>query len=111
VLGVGPGKTSRRAESESPVAGILAAKGAQLVNVNLLNFFSGPGPLDLNSKALLKQAILDVAATARAGTVRPHISRTIPSEVEAISSALADMKAGRRSLGKIAVIVDEERSK
>ena len=110
VLGVGPGKTSRRAETESPVASILAAKGAQLVNVNLLNFFSGRDPPDVSSKELLKRAIQDAAATARAGTVRPHISGTIPSEVEAISSALADMKAGRRSLGKIAVIVDEEPS-
>lgn len=111
VLGVGPGKTSRRAGTESPVAGILAAKGAKLVNVNLLNFFSGPGPLDVSSKELLKRAIRDAAATAEAGTVRPHVSGTISSEVEAINSAIADMQAGRRSLGKIAVIVDEARSK
>jgi NADPH:quinone reductase-like Zn-dependent oxidoreductase len=111
VLGVGPGKTSRRAETDSPVAGILAAKGAQLASVNLLNFFSSPGPLDNKSKELLNRAITDAAATARAGTVRPHVSGTIPSEVEAISAALADMKTGQRSLGKIAVIVDEARSK
>ena len=111
VLGVGPGKTTRRTETESPVADILAAKGARLVNVNLLNFFSGPGPVDVNARELLNRAILDAAATARAGTVRPHVSATIASEVDAISAALADMKAGRRSLGKIAVIIDEERSK
>ena len=111
VLGVGPGKTTRRVETESPVAGILAVKGAQLVNVNLLNFFSGPGPVDADARELLRRAIRDAAATARAGTVRPHVSAAIASEVDAISSALADMRAGRRSQGKIAVIIDQERSK
>jgi NADPH:quinone reductase-like Zn-dependent oxidoreductase len=111
VLGVGPGKTTRRMETESPVAGILTAKGAQLVNVNLLNFFSGPGSVNAHSKEVLSRAIRDAAATARAGTVRAHVSATIASEIDAISAALADMKAGRRSLGKIAVIIDEERSK
>jgi NADPH:quinone reductase-like Zn-dependent oxidoreductase len=111
VLGVGPGKTTRRAETESPVAGILASKGARLVNVNLLNFFAGPGPVNANARELLNRAIRDAAATTRAGTVRPHVSGTIASEVGEISAALADMKAGRRSQGKIAVIIDEERSK
>jgi NADPH:quinone reductase-like Zn-dependent oxidoreductase len=111
VLGVGPGRTSRRAETESPVAGILAAKDAQLVNVNLLRYFSGAGALDDAAKALLRRAIRDAAATAEAGTVLPHVSETIPSEVNAINEALAEMKAGRKSLGKTAVIVDEARSR
>jgi NADPH:quinone reductase-like Zn-dependent oxidoreductase len=109
VLGVGPGKTSRRAETESPVAGILAAKDARLVNVNLLPFFSGQ--LDVKAKALLSGAMRDAAAAAQAGTVRPSISEIIPSDVGAINAALADMKAGRKSLGKIAVIVDQERGR
>jgi NADPH:quinone reductase-like Zn-dependent oxidoreductase len=111
VLGVGPGKTSRLAETESPVASILAAKNAQLVNVNLLRYFSDPGALDDEAKALLGRAIRDAAATAQAGTVRSHVSESIPSEVNAINAALVDMKAGRRSLGKIAVIVDEEHAR
>ena len=109
VLGVGPGKTSRRAETESPVAGILAAKGARLVNVNLLRYFSESGALNPDAKALLGRAIRDAAATAEAGTVLPHVSATIPSDVGAINAALQEMKAGRGSLGKIAVRVAEER--
>jgi NADPH:quinone reductase-like Zn-dependent oxidoreductase len=111
VLGVGPGKTSRRGETESPVAGILAGKDAELVNVNLLRFFSDPAALDAEAKGLLSRAIRDAAATAEAGIVRPHVTATIPSEVDAINAALADMAAGRRSLGKTAVIVDRERSR
>jgi len=111
VLGVGPGKTSRRAETESPVAGILEAKDARLVYVNLLRYFSGSVPLDAETKALLNGAIRDAAATAEAGIVRPHLSEIIPCEVDAINAALTDMQAGRKSLGKIAVIVDEERAR
>jgi NADPH:quinone reductase-like Zn-dependent oxidoreductase len=111
VLGVGPGKTSRRAETESPVADILAAKDARLVNVNLLRYFSDSVPLDAKTKALLNGAIRDAAATVEAAIVRPHLSEIIPSEVGAINAALADMKAGRKSLGKIAVVVDEERAR
>jgi hypothetical protein len=39
--------------------------------------------------------------------VRPHVSETVPSEVDAINVALTEMRAGRKSLGKIAVIVDQ----
>jgi NADPH:quinone reductase-like Zn-dependent oxidoreductase len=108
VLGVGPGKTTRRVETESPVDDILAAKGALLVNVNLLRYFSDPSALDANAKKLLNQAIRDAAASALAGTVRPQVTGIIPSDVTAINAAIADMKAGRRSLGKTAIIVDQE---
>lgn len=110
VLGVGPGKTSRLAVTESPVASILAAKDAQLVNVNLLPFFSQPDALDDASKALLNRAIRDAAAMGKAGTVFPYISATIPSETGAINAALANMMAGRGTLGKIAVAIDMERA-
>ena len=43
--------------------------------------------------------------------MRPLVSETILSEVDAINAALAEMKAGRKSLGKIAVVVDKERSR
>lgn len=109
VLGVGPGKTSRQAETESPVTGVLAAKEARLTNVNLISFFAQPGALDEAAKALLSRALHDAADCAQAGTVRPHISATIPSRVDTINAALADMKTGRGTLGKIAVIVDEGR--
>jgi NADPH:quinone reductase-like Zn-dependent oxidoreductase len=111
VLGVGPGKTSRQAETESPVAKTLEARNAQLVNVNLLRYFADPAALDDAAKARLKRAIRNAAAHAAAGTLRPHVSETIACELEAINAALADMKAGRKSLGKIAVIVDAERAR
>jgi len=103
VLGVGPGKTNRRAETASPVAGILAEKGAQLLNVNLLRYFAEPGVLDDAAKALLSRAI----GAAAAGSVRPHIAARIPAEVEAINAAIDDTRAGRGNLGKVAVIVDK----
>jgi NADPH:quinone reductase-like Zn-dependent oxidoreductase len=110
VLGVGPGKTTRRAETKSPVAEILAAKGASLINVNLIRTFTEPGALDDAAKALLSRGLEDAVTCATAGTMRPHISTTIPSEVDAINTALAKMKAGESVLGKIAVIVDKARA-
>jgi NADPH:quinone reductase-like Zn-dependent oxidoreductase len=111
VLGVGPGKTSRQAETESPVEKTLAARDSQLININLLRYFSDPTALDDAAKALFSRAIRDAAASIAAGTLRPHVSDTVPCELDAVNAALADMKAGRKSLGKIAVIVDKERAR
>ena len=110
VLGVGPGKTSRRVETKSPVADILAAKGASLINVNLIRTFTDPGALDDKTKALLSRGLDAAAACATARTVRPHISATIPSEVDAINAALAKLKTGESVLGKVAMIVDKARA-
>jgi hypothetical protein len=88
----------------------LAAKGASLINVNLIRTFTEPGVLDDKAKALLSRGFEDAAACAAARTVRPHIGATIPSEVDAINSALAKMKAGESGLGKVAVIVDKARA-
>ena len=49
-LGVGPGKTSRRVETKSPVADILAAKGASLINVNLIRTFIAPARLTIRPR-------------------------------------------------------------
>jgi NADPH:quinone reductase-like Zn-dependent oxidoreductase len=111
VLGVGPGKTSRRVETESPVAGILAAKSAKLLYVNLLRYFAEPGALTPDAKAQLSRAIQDAASSAEAGTVLPHVAATIASEAAQINEAIGQMKAGRGSLGKTAICVDAERSK
>lgn len=111
VLGVGPGKTTRRVETESPVLGILADRGARYVNVNLPRYFAEAGALDAAAKDLLNRATRDAAETARAGTVLPHIRATIPSEVGAINAAFEEMKAGRRTIGKTAVIVDAARAR
>jgi NADPH:quinone reductase-like Zn-dependent oxidoreductase len=110
VLGVGPGKTSRRVETKSPVADILAAKGASLINVNLIRTFTEPRALDDKAKALLSRGLDAAAACATARTVRPHISATIPSEVDAINAALAKLKTGESVLGKVAMIVDKARA-
>ncbi len=110
VLGVGPGKTSRQTETESPVAGILAAKDARLIYVNLLPYFAQAGALDDAAKALFRRAFDDAAAMAQAGTLRPHVSAIIASEVDAINQALAGMKGGG-TLGKIAVVVDEAQAR
>jgi NADPH:quinone reductase-like Zn-dependent oxidoreductase len=104
VLGVGPGKTNRKVDTESPVAGLLATKDAQFLTVNLLRYFSSPGALDAAAEALLASAL------QAAGVARPHIGTVIPSEVDAINAAIADMRAGRGTVGKIAVVVDKARA-
>jgi len=107
VLGVGPGKTSRVAETESPVAAILAAKGARQENVNILRFFATPDGIDAEARDLLARAIADAAT----GAVRPHVAASIASAPDPINAALTEMKAGRAALGKIAVVIDAERAR
>jgi len=70
VLGVGPGKTSRQAETESPVEKTLAVRNAQLVNVNLLRYFSDPAALDDAAKALFSRAITWWRPTIAAPAIR-----------------------------------------
>ena len=111
VLGVGPGKTSRRVETDSPVAAILTAKGASLIHVNLIRYFTEPATLDDAAKAVFSRGLEDAASGTAAGTLRVHISSTIPAQVDAINAALAGMKAGETVLGKIAVVVDEARAR
>ncbi|WP_425387803.1 hypothetical protein [Edaphobacter aggregans] len=50
VLGVGPGKTTRLVETESPVDSILAERGAKHININILRYFSDPAILDDKGK-------------------------------------------------------------
>jgi hypothetical protein len=45
---------------------------------------------------------------ATQGLVVPHVSQTIDSTVEAINAGLQSLKAGHRTLGKVAVIVDRD---
>jgi hypothetical protein len=86
VLGVGPGKTSRKFEAESPVGSILAARGANHINVNLLRYFSEPATLDDEAKAFLKRGMTLAMEWAVRDLVVPHIGRTIASTVEAINA-------------------------
>src|SRR5262249_36396255 len=57
VLGVGPGRTTRRVETHSPVDAILAERGAKQGNVNLLRNFSEPATLDIAARAFLQRGM------------------------------------------------------
>jgi NADPH:quinone reductase-like Zn-dependent oxidoreductase len=106
VLGVGPGKTTRLAETHSPVDAILAERGAERVNVNLLRYFSEPATLDSEARAFLRRGMDLSMEWAAQRLVVPHIGRTIDSTVEEINAGLESLKAGRGAVGKVAVIVD-----
>jgi NADPH:quinone reductase-like Zn-dependent oxidoreductase len=108
VLGVGPGKTTRLVETQSPVDSILAERGAKNINVNLLRYFSEPATLDDAAKAFLKRGMTLAMEWAGQGLVVPHIGRTIASTVEAINDGLQSLKSGAGTLGKVAVIVDRD---
>jgi NADPH:quinone reductase-like Zn-dependent oxidoreductase len=108
VLGVGPGKTTRLAETHSPVDAILAERGAKRVDVNLLRYFSEPETLDDEARSFLLRGMDLAMEWAAQGLVVPHIGQTIDSTVEAISAGLELMKAGRSVVGKVAVIVDRD---
>jgi NADPH:quinone reductase-like Zn-dependent oxidoreductase len=108
MLGVGPGKTTRVVETESPIDSILAERGAKHVNVNILRYFSEPATLDDEAKALLQRGMTLAMEWAVQGLVVPHVGRTIDSTVEAINAGLQSLKSGRGTLGKLAVIVDRD---
>jgi NADPH:quinone reductase-like Zn-dependent oxidoreductase len=108
VLGVGPGKTTRLAETHSPVDAILAERGARHVNVNLLRYFSEPATLDSEAQAFLQNGMALAMQWATQGLVVPHVGQTIDSTVEAINAGLQSLKAGGGTLGKVAVIVDRD---
>ena len=108
VLGVGPGKTTRSVETHSPVAAILAERGAKHVNVNLLRYFYEPATLDSEARAFLQRGMDLAMEWATRGLVVPHVSQTIDSTVEGINAGLQSLKAGRGILGKVAVIDDRD---
>jgi NADPH:quinone reductase-like Zn-dependent oxidoreductase len=108
VLGVGPGKTTRLVETESPVDFILAERGAKHINVNILRYFSDPAILDDKAKAFFQRGMTLAMESAVQGKVVPHIGKTIESTVEAINDGLQSLKSGRSTLGKVAVIVDRK---
>jgi len=105
VLGVGPGKTTRLVQTESPVDSILAERGAKNVNVNLLRYFTQPEILDAEAKAFLQLGMSLSMKWAEQGWVVPHIGKTINSSVDEINAGLQSLKSGG-TLGKVAVIVD-----
>jgi NADPH:quinone reductase-like Zn-dependent oxidoreductase len=108
VLGVGPGKTTRLAETHSPVDAILAERGARHVNVNLLRYFSEPATLDSEARTFLQRGMDLAMQWAAEELVVPHIGQTIDSSVDAINAGLQSLKAGGGVVGKVAVIVDRD---
>jgi NADPH:quinone reductase-like Zn-dependent oxidoreductase len=106
VLGVGPGKTTRMVETESPVDSILVERGAKHINVNKLRYFSDPAILDDTAKASFQRGMTLAMDWAVQGLVVPHIGGTIDSTVEPINAGLESLKSSRSALGKVAVIVD-----
>jgi NADPH:quinone reductase-like Zn-dependent oxidoreductase len=108
VLGVGPGKTTRLAETDSPVDDILAERGAKRVDVNLLTYFSEPATADSEARAFLQRGMDLAMEWAARGVVVPHIGHTIDSTVEEINAGLQSLQAGHGVLGKVAVIVDRD---
>ncbi|GAB1818860.1 quinone oxidoreductase family protein [Herbidospora sp. RD11066] len=105
VLGVGPGRTTRVAETQSPVDAILADRGAQQVNVNLLRYFSEPALLDEQARDFLRRGMELAMEWAERGLVVPHVGRTIDSDVDAINEGLRALKSGGGVRGKVAVVV------
>jgi len=103
VLGVGPGKTTRTEETVSPVEGILAARGAHMINVNLLRYFTEPHTLDDSAKTLLSSGMRHAAEWAALGQVVPHVHATVSGHPEAITAHLMSLGAGKGNLGKTAV--------
>jgi threonine dehydrogenase-like Zn-dependent dehydrogenase len=108
VLGVGPGKTTRIVEAESPVDSILAERGAKHINVNILRYFSGPATLDDEARVFLHRGMTLAMEWAVQGLVVPHLGKTIDSTVEAINAGLQSLKSGSGTPGKVAVIVDRD---
>ena len=105
VLGVGPGKTTRTVETTSPVAERLASRHAELINVNLLRYFSDPSVWVHESAAFFSTALKSAMTWAVEKKVTPCIEKIIDSTPEAISAGLVDLKAGR-AFGKTVVQVD-----
>ena len=108
VLGIGPGKTTRKVETESPVDSILAERGAKHINVNILRYFSEPATLNEEARVFLHRGMTLAMEWAVQRLVVPHVASAIDSTVEAINTGLRSLKAGTGSLGKVAVIVDRD---
>ncbi len=106
VLGVGPGQTTRKVVTESPVKEILGRRGAAYANANVLRPYTEPSTLDDKAKALLQLGMKMAMEWAENSLVVPHIGKTIASTTSEINQELQTMKSGKAPLGKIAVIVD-----
>jgi NADPH:quinone reductase-like Zn-dependent oxidoreductase len=111
VLGVGPGRTTRKTETDSPVAALLADRRAKLINVNMLRYFFEPALLDAPAQKFFRNALQSAMTLAVDRRVRPHIGKVIDASVAAINAELAAMKLGTSAIGKTVVVVDGVRGR
>jgi hypothetical protein len=109
MLGVGPGKTTRTAETDSPVAALLAERGAKLINVNMLRYASEPALVDVSMQEVFSTALQSAMMWAVDGRVRPHVGKVIDASVDAVNVELAAMRRGASAIGKTVVVVDRSR--
>jgi NADPH:quinone reductase-like Zn-dependent oxidoreductase len=103
VLGVGPGRTTRTVETESPVASILGGKGAVMHNANVLSFFDGA--FDGAAETLFTEAMRNLGIWTNDTRLIPHVGETIAGTAEAISLGLEGLKTGKGAVGKTAVLL------
>jgi NADPH:quinone reductase-like Zn-dependent oxidoreductase len=103
VLGVGPGKTSRTIQTESPVDSILAEKGAKHINANLLRYSSEVELQTPESNLFLQNGMKLAIRLADEDKVKPYIGKTINGTVEDINRELNELREGRGVSGKVAV--------
>jgi NADPH:quinone reductase-like Zn-dependent oxidoreductase len=103
VLGVGPGKTARSAETESPVKAILASRHAHYFNANILNHFTDTSFQTPEIKAALSLGLDLAIKWYREGKVRPWIGKRIEGTLTDVNRELLNIKEGRGAPGKTVV--------
>lgn len=104
VLGVGPGKTTRVAETQSPVDDILASKGASHINANVLRYFTDKAFAPAAIRQRLTDGLRHAVRWYGQGKVRPHAGVHVQGTVGDIDRALSALHSGRRTTGKASVL-------
>lgn|GEM_PF-969975 len=105
VLGVGPGKTTRVAETHSPVDDILASKGASHINANVLRYFTDPEYASAAVRERLTDGLRHAVRWHEKGYVRPHDGLRVKGTLVDIDRALTALHSGRQATGKTSLIL------
>jgi NADPH:quinone reductase-like Zn-dependent oxidoreductase len=104
VLGVGPGKTTRIVETQSPVDDILESKGASHINANVLRYFTDQAFAPATIRQHLTDGLHHAVRWYEQGKVRPHTGARVRGTVGDIDRALSALHSGRRTTGKASVL-------